>query len=104
MATSDEYCPQHGTYRPPREAPQTRRQATGRGVPALRAQRLLERAEHLRRSCPQCTGQAPSIPRWATRIRCTREETAAALFAPRCPWCSTSYESGDPDGQRHRCL
>lgn len=98
-----EFCPEHGLYRPPREALQTRRQATGRGVPALRAQRLLERAEHLRRSCPQCAGPAPSTGRWATRIRCGRQEATDALFAPRCPWCSTPYRNDDPAGHRHRC-
>jgi hypothetical protein len=105
-AYDGEYCPEHGLYQPPAAAFHTRQDAVGRpGVAGPRAQRLLQHAEQLRRTCPGCRDITPTVGRWATRIRC-RVRLAAMVdqFAPRCPWCSTVYEPSDPTGAWHyRC-
>jgi hypothetical protein len=99
-----EFCPEHGVYQPPCEALESRRQATAAGMAAPRARRLLEHAEQLRRTCPQCRDVIPTMGRWATRIRCAiAEATANDPFAPRCPFCEVLLDSDDPFGDRHRC-
>jgi 5-methylcytosine-specific restriction endonuclease McrA len=91
-AGGGEFCHEHGQYQPPGEALESRRKATQPGLSAPRAWRLLERAERLRRTCPQCRGWIRGSTRAWRKVRAyvlDRDGRRCQLGLPGCTTIAT---------------